>query len=657
MSETHLDATVAEEAKTEDQDSAKVSAELTKENTAPETENKVAINYLDPNLFKNVKTIEEKKFEQSTLTEEVPEELQKQYIETFSDISEKQVIAGRIIGINEKEILVDIGFKSEGVIDRSEFEGSDLPDIGTKIDVFIERIEDKKGNTILSKSKADFMRRWADLKEIFDEGKILKGTIVRRIKGGMVVDVGIIQAFLPGSQIDVRPIKDFDKYLGQEMEFQIVKINEARKNIVVSRKAILEESLKEQREELFGKIEVGEVMEGRVKNITDFGVFIDLGGLDGLLHITDLSWGRVNHPSEVVSIDETVNVKIIDYDEEKRRVSLGLKQLSPHPWESVEDKYPVGTTVKGKVVSMTNYGVFLEVEPGVEGLIHVSEMSWTRHIKNPSELYQMGEEVEAQVLSIDTEDRKISLGVKQLNPDPWDEIEEKYMVGTVVKGKVINLIQFGAFIELEEGIDGLIHVSDLSWEKVVRHPKEVLEKGQEIEVRVLEISRENRRISLGLKQVTEDPWPEFVKYFAAGKVVSGEIIRILDKGIIVQLEKEVEGIIPFVKRSKRERKSLVGQYKTGEKIEASVLEVKPEEKKVVLHTEELEKKQKSKKDSGKSAVKEFLENQEEPAAEKLEIPEEIKAATITDPKKEEIPAEKVDLDESKQGEPDKQNTS
>lgn len=657
MSETHLDATVAEEAKAEDQASAPVSAELTKENTASAAEDTILINYLDPDLFKNVKTIEETQFEQSALTEEIPEELQKQYTDTFSDISEHQVITGRIIGMNEKEILVDIGFKSEGIIDRSEFEGGELPEIGTKIDVFIERIEDKKGNTVLSKSKADFMRRWADLKEIFEKGKILKGTIVRRIKGGMVVDIGVIQAFLPGSQIDVRPIKDFDKYLGQKMEFQIVKINEARKNIVVSRKAILEESLKEQREELFGKIKVGEVMEGRVKNITDFGVFIDLGGLDGLLHITDLSWGRINHPSEVLSIDETVNVKIIDYDEEKRRVSLGLKQLTLHPWESVEDKYPVGTTVKGKVVSMTNYGVFLEVEPGVEGLIHVSEMSWTRHVKNPSELYQMGEEVAAQVLSIDTEDRKISLGVKQLNPDPWDEIEEKYMVGAVVKGKVINLIQFGAFIELEEGIDGLVHVSDLSWEKVVRHPKEVLEKGQDIEVRVLEISRENRRISLGLKQVTVDPWPELVKYFAAGKVVTGEIIRILEKGIIVQLEKDVEGIIPFIKRSKRERKSLIGIYKTGEKIKVNVLEVKPEDKKVVLHLEELEENQKPKKKSGKSSVREFLDNQEGPATEKLEIPTEIQAATTTESIKDEIPTEKVDIDESKQKKPDKQNKS
>ena len=657
MSETHLDATVSEEAKAEDQASAPVSAELTKENTASAAEDTILINYLDPDLFKNVKTIEETQFEQSALTEEIPEELQKQYTDTFSDISEHQVITGRIIGMNEKEILVDIGFKSEGIIDRSEFEGGELPEIGTKIDVFIERIEDKKGNTVLSKSKADFMRRWADLKEIFEKGKILKGTIVRRIKGGMVVDIGVIQAFLPGSQIDVRPIKDFDKYLGQKMEFQIVKINEARKNIVVSRKAILEESLKEQREELFGKIKVGEVMEGRVKNITDFGVFIDLGGLDGLLHITDLSWGRINHPSEVLSIDETVNVKIIDYDEEKRRVSLGLKQLTLHPWESVEDKYPVGTTVKGKVVSMTNYGVFLEVEPGVEGLIHVSEMSWTRHVKNPSELYQMGEEVAAQVLSIDTEDRKISLGVKQLNPDPWDEIEEKYMVGAVVKGKVINLIQFGAFIELEEGIDGLVHVSDLSWEKVVRHPKEVLEKGQDIEVRVLEISRENRRISLGLKQVTEDPWPELVKYFAAGKVVTGEIIRILEKGIIVQLEKDVEGIIPFIKRSKRERKSLIGIYKTGEKIKVNVLEVKPEDKKVVLHLEELEENQKPKKKSGKSSVREFLDNQEGPATEKLEIPTEIQAATTAESIKDEIPTEKVDIDESKQKKPDKQNKS
>jgi len=602
---------------------AEVSVEEVKEATPAAKEPQI-VNYLGADLFKDVKVVEQSSIEEVSNELEIREDIKEKYFETFSDISEHQVITGRVIGINEKEILVDIGFKSEGIIERTEFEGGTLPEIGTKIDVFIDRIEDRKGHTILSKSKADFMQRWAELKDIFEKGENITGTIVRRIKGGMVVDISVIQAFLPGSQIDVRPIKDFDQYLGKEMEFQIVKINEARKNIVVSRKAILEESLKEQREILFGKIKVGETMEGRVKNITDFGVFIDLGGLDGLLHITDLSWGRINHPSQLVKLDDTITVKVIDYDEEKRRVSLGLKQLTKHPWENVEERYPVGTVVTGNVVSMTNYGVFLEIEPGVEGLIHISEMSWTRHIKNPSELYQMGEEVEAQVLSIDIDDRKISLGVKQLLPDPWDKIEEKYTIGSVQKGKVINLTQFGAFVELEDGIDGLIHVSDLSWEKVVRHPKEVLEKDQEIEFRILEISRENRRISLGLKQVTEDPWPELVKYFESGKEFTGDIIRVLDKGIIVQLEKAVEGIIPFSNQSKKERKTLTGNYKPGEKIKAIVMEVKPEEKKVLLYLEELE--QKAKKISKKGSVKDYLDSQEKPAAKKIEIPEEVKDA-------------------------------
>jgi len=384
----------------------------------------------------------------------------------------------------------------------------------------------------------------------------------------------------------------------------------------------MEESLKEQRAELFSNIKVGEILEGRVKNITDFGVFIDLGGVDGLLHITDLSWGRVNHSSEIVKMDETITVKVIDFDEEKKRVSLGLKQLSPHPWEEVEEKYAVGTIIKGKVVSMTNYGVFIELEPGVEGLIHVSEMSWTRHVKNPSELFSMGDEVEAQVLSIDTEERKISMGVKQLEPDPWDKIEEKYMIGTVHKGKVINLTQFGAFVELMEGIDGLIHVSDLSWTKIVRHPKEVIEKGEKVEVRVLEVSRENRRISLGLKQVEEDPWPELVKYFETGKKVKGNIIRVLDRGIIVQLEKDVEGIVPFGAHSKKDRRLIGSNFKAEASIEAIVMEVKPEEKKVVLFVDELGSPKKKK--VSKNPIKEYLRNQESPATEKIEIPEELR---------------------------------
>jgi small subunit ribosomal protein S1 len=425
-----------------------------------------------------------------------------------------------------------------------------------------------------------------------------------------------VQAFLPGSQIDVRPVKDFDRFIDTDLDVRVVKFNEFRKNIVVSHKAILEESLAEKRDELFLNLEVGKVVEGRVKNITDFGVFVDLGGIDGLLHITDLSWGRINHPSELIGMDDTLNVKIIDFDKEKKRVSLGLKQLTPHPWVNVAEQYPEGAKVSGKVVSMTNYGAFIEIEPGVEGLVHVSEMSWTRHVKNPSEIYNLGDEVDAVVLSIDTEEHKISLGAKQLLDDPWSQIEEKYTVGTVVSGKIINLTQFGAFVELEEGIDGLIHVSDFSWTKIIRHPKEIVEKSQEIEVKILEVSRESRRISLGLKQVEEDPWPELVKIFETGKEVEGEIVRILDKGIILLLEQEVEGIIPFGRQSKRQRKELATNYKSGQVISGVVMDVKPEDKKVIVFVDELSSDVSLEKDD----VKEFLNNQVEPEGEKIEIP-------------------------------------
>ena len=578
---------------------------------------KVDINYLDASLFKDIKEVsEEELIEPVESIEELPN--QDKYLSTFSDISEREIISGRVIGINEKEVLIDIGFKSEGIINRDEFSSDELPDVGGKIDVYLERMEDESGKTVLSKEKADFLRRWIELRKIHDTGEIITGKIVKRIKGGMVVDLKGVQAFLPGSQIDVRPVKDFDKYLDIEMDLKVVKFNEMRKNVVVSHKAILEESLAEKRDEIFSTLEVGAIMEGRVKNITDFGVFIDLGGIDGLLHITDLSWGRVNHPSEMISMDDTLSVKVIDFDDEKKRVSLGLKQLTPHPWETIETDFPKGEKVTGKVVSMTNYGAFIEIKSGIEGLIHVSEMSWTRHVKNPSELYSLGDQVEAVVLSIDAEERKISLGAKQLTDDPWDKIEEKYNVGSIVKGKVINLTQFGAFVELEEGIDGLIHVSDFSWTKVVRHPREMIEKDQTTEVRILEVSRESRRISLGIKQLNEDPWPELINQFQTGSEHEGEIVKILDKGIILLLESEIEGIIPFGRQTKKQRKEITQKYSVGEKISGSVLEVKPENKKVILFSEEL-----SDKNIQKDEIKDFLDNQEEPAGERIEIPEEI----------------------------------
>ena len=577
--------------------------------------------YLNPELFHDIRIVGQSEIDAHKVDQEISADLEKMYSSTLGEITEHSLITGRVVGMNDRDVLIDIGFKSEGIIDRHEFKKDDLPSIGDKVEVFLEFIEDASGNTILSKEKADFMRRWQELRDAFDNQTIITGTIIRRIKGGMIVDLGVVQAFLPGSQVDVRPVQDFDIYLDKEIEIRIVKFNEARKNIVVSHKVILEESLIEQRDALFKELEVGSILEGRVKNITDFGVFVDLGGIDGLLHITDLTWGRVNHPSEVLEMNDSITVKVIEYDEERKRVSLGLKQLVPHPWDDVEIKFPVGNILKGKVVSLTNYGCFIELEPGVEGLIHVSEISWTKHIKNPSEVYKMGDEIEAKVLAIDSEDRKISLGVKQLMPDPWDVIEEKYMVGTVHNCKVQNLTQFGAFAELEEGIDGLVHVSDLSWTKVIKHPKEVVEKGQEIEVRILEVSRENRRISLGYRQLFEDPWPNIVEHYQAGNEVSGEIIRVLDKGIIIQLDLEVEGIIPFGKMSKRDRKALASQYEVGANLSGIVMTVAPDDKKVILFKEELAGTGKS--TSATNEVKQFLKNQNTTTGEKLELPQEL----------------------------------
>ena len=536
--------------------------------------------YLDPGLMNGIRIIESSELSNEDI-EEVPvsdEEMGK-YIETFSDIAQNQIITGRVIGQNEKEIIMDIGFKSEGIIPRSEFSGAEPPNLGDSIEVYLEKIEDKNGQTILSKEKAVWMKGWLKLMQIHKEEGTVNGTITRRIKGGLVVDVDGIQAFLPGSQIDVRPVQDFDNFLGKEMEFKVVKINQLRKNVVLSRKALLYNTMKEQRESLFEEIEVGQIVEGVVKNITDFGVFVDLGGVDGLLHITDLSWGRVNHPSEVTEVGETISVKIIDIDKDKLRISLGLKQLTPHPWENVEEKFPVGTKISGKVVSLTNYGAFVELETGVEGLVHISEMSWTRGVHRPDEVVQLGQEVEAQILSIDTEERKIALGFKQLLPDPWENVDEQYAVGSTLKRTVRNLTQFGAFVELEEGVDGLIHVSDLSWTKVVRHPKEILRKGEQVEAKVLEVSQENHRIALGLKQASEDPWDDIITHFNVGKIVGGTVIRTLDKGIIVELEMDVEGIVPADSQSEDERDP---SLKEGQEIQCEVVEVKPEDKKVIL---------------------------------------------------------------------------
>jgi len=593
-------------------------------------------NYLDPELFQDIRNIKYEDIESESYEHSDIEEKSKVYTSTLKDITERQLINGRVVGMNDRDVLIDIGFKSEGIIDRSEFTEDSLPSIGDQVEVYLEFLEDSSGNTILSKEKADFMVRWRDLREAYDQQTIITGKVIRRIKGGMVVDLGAVQAFLPGSQLDVRPITDFDVYLDKEIELRIVKLNESRKNIVVSHKLILEETLIEQRDALFEEIEIGSIVDGRVKNITDFGVFVDLGGIDGLLHITDLSWGRVNHPSEIININDEITVKVIEYDAERKRVSLGLKQLTPHPWDDVEIKYSIGTVVKGTIVSLTNYGAFIEIEPGVEGLIHVSEISWTKHIKNPSEIYNMGDDVEAQVISIDADDRKISLGVKQLSPDPWDEIEKEFETGKIYSGKVQNLTQFGAFVELKDGIDGLIHVSDISWTKVIRHAKNILEKDQEVEVVILELSRESRKISLGLKQVQDDPWPEIVNHFESGKEVSGEIIRVLDKGIIIQLDMDVEGIIPFGKMSKKDRRLLASQYEVGANLSGIVMKVSPEDKKIILFKEELAGGGSTQ--SASDEVKDYLKNQKVETGTKIEIPQEL-LDNAKDAEKEEKPPE------------------
>ena len=566
-------------------------------------------------IYDQIKVVKREDLD-TEVKEEINPELEKMYEKTLNKFSNNERVNGHVIRITDKEVVVDIGFKSEGLIPVDEF-GNNIPELGDEIEIYVDKIEDRKGQLILSKKKADFLRAWERLKEVHDADGIIEGYIVKRIKGGMVVDLGGVEGFLPGSQIDVRPVIDFDAYVGKNMELKIVKLNEARKNIVVSRKEILEEALKEKREELLSQIQVDQVLKGRVKNITDFGAFIDLGGVDGLLHITDMSWGRIKHPSEMLSIDDVVEVKVIDYNTEKQRVSLGIKQLESHPWEDIESKYPIDSVVKGKIVSITNYGVFVELEKGVEGLIHISEMSWTQHIKHPSEIYQINDEVEAKVLAIDSTDRKISLGVKQLQPDPWDELGKKYAPGMKVKGIVRNLTQFGAFVEIEEGIDGLIHVSDLSWIKVVRHPKEVLQKGQEIDVVILEINNDTRKISLGYKQLEENPWEVLENKYKSNKMVKATVLKILDKGIIMTIEgEEVEAIVPLNTMSKKDKRDYTRGIKVGDELELRVIEVRQEDRKIVLASEDLGLSEED-KDVARVMAK------QEDVSQKIEIPEAL----------------------------------
>lgn len=513
------------------------------------------------------------------------EEFLQMYEPTLSDIEEGEIVNGKVMGVTREDVIVDVGFKSEGLISISEFPEPINVKVGDEIEVYLDAIEDQDGQLVLSKQKADFMRVWDRVKEAHDDGELIDGKIVRRIKGGMVVDLVGVDAFLPGSQIALRQIPDFDALVGQTMEFKVIKLNKARRNIVVSRRSVLEEERQKQREKLLKEIEPGQVKEGLVKNITDFGVFIDLGGVDGLLHITDMSWGRISHPSELVALGDNINVKIIDFAQNTGRISLGLKQLTPYPWEKIDERYPVGQKIKGKVVSITDYGAFVELEKGVEGLIHISEMSWTQHIKHPSKLMAIGDTVEAKVLSVDKDNEKISLGIKQLEPDPWEDIEQKYKVQTKVTGRVRNLTAFGAFVELEEGIDGLVHISDLSWTKRIQHPSEVMKKGERVEVVVLNVDRENRRISLGYKQMSTDPWPELSRRYGMGKESTGKILRLLDRGVIVDLGADLEGFVPTMHLGKPEISKPADAFSIGDELPLKVIEFDHPGKKIVLSVE------------------------------------------------------------------------
>jgi len=517
-------------------------------------------------------------------TEEFEQYL-KMYEPTLRDIQEGEIVKGRVMGVTKEDVIVDVGFKSEGIIPIAEFIEPINISVGDEIEVYLDAIEDQDGQLVLSKQKADFVRVWDRVKDAHDKGELVDGRILRRIKGGMVVDLMGVDAFLPGSQIALRQVPDFDALLGQIMSFKVIKLNKARRNIVVSRRSVLEEERLRQKEKLLKEIETGQVREGVVKNITDFGVFIDLGGVDGLLHITDMSWGRISHPSELVALGDKINVKIIDFDTNTGRISLGMKQLTPYPWENIQERYPVSKKIKGKVVSLTDYGAFVELERGVEGLIHISEMSWTQHIKHPSRLMAIGDTVEAVVLSVDKDNEKISLGIKQLEPDPWANIEQKYKSSTRVTGKVRNLTAFGAFIELEEGIDGLVHISDMSWTKRIQHPSEVMKKGDKVEVVVLNVDRENRRISLGYKQTKDDPWPELSRKFSVGNETSGKILRLLDRGVIVDLGEEVEGFVSTIHLGKPEISKPADAFNEGDILPLKVTEFDHPGKKIVLSVE------------------------------------------------------------------------
>ncbi len=508
--------------------------------------------------------------------------LAKLYSDSFRDVKEGEMIKGRIVRIQGDNVIVDVGFKSEGSIPKNEFYDIEEIKVGKEIEVVLESVEDQDGNLVLSKQRADFLRIWEKVVGAHETGEILQGKILKRIKGGMVVDLMGMEAFLPGSQIDIRPIRDFDAFVGQIMDFKVVKVNIPTENVVVSHKVLVEEEIADQRHAILDSLEKGQILEGTVKAITDFGVFVDLGGVDGLVHITDLSWGRINHPNEVVKLDQTIKVVVTDFDEEKKRISLSLKKLLPHPWEDIENKYHIGDKVSGRVVSLTDYGAFIEIEKGIEGLIHNSEMSWTQHIKHPSQVVAMGQVVEAIILSLDKDEKKISLGIKQLEPDPWDTLMQKYPVGSNHSGVARNLTNFGVFVELEPGVDGLVHISDLSWTKKIRHPGEVVKKGEKLDVIVLGVDVDQRKISLGHKQVEENPWNIFEKVYTVGTITTGKVVRIIEKGLIAELPEKVDGFVPTTQLVPSKVKNIANHFPIDDVIPLKILEFDKENKKIVL---------------------------------------------------------------------------
>ncbi len=531
--------------------------------------------------FKNVQPLQDfnwDEFENGSVVETPKEELAKAYDETLNKIQEHQVVEGTVISADKKEVVVNIGYKSDGIIPASEFRYNPDLKVGDKVEVYVESQEDKKGQLVLSHKKARLQKSWENINKALDNDEIIQGYIKSRTKGGMIVDVFGIEAFLPGSQIDVHPIRDYDVFVGKTMEFKVVKINQEFRNVVVSHKALIEAELEAQRKEIISHLEKGQILEGTVKNITSYGVFVDLGGVDGLIHITDLSWGRVNDPHEVVELDQKINVVILDFDEEKKRIALGLKQLTPHPWDSLDANLKVGDHVKGKVVVMADYGAFVEIQPGVEGLIHVSEMSWSQHLRSAQEFLKVGDEVEAVILTLDREERKMSLGLKQLKEDPWEAIEVKYPVGSKHTAKVRNFTNFGIFVELEEGVDGLIHISDLSWTKKVKHPSEFTKVGAEIDVVVLEIDKENRRLSLGHKQLEANPWDTYETLYTAGSVHTGKITEMMDKGAVITLNEGGEGFAT----PKHLVKEDGTQAQLGEELPFMVIEFVKDTKRIIL---------------------------------------------------------------------------